>query len=436
MIINFKSISDTMSMINDIVGSNKNSLMVMFDTAGDNLVINFTDGNSDFTKKLDVVYEETDVREPVAFDLRRLKSLIDACSPTSNKIIVDKIKFDFENDRVCVVKAEKKIMVQVNGVDESKVASVTQQAINYEKLADNKGMKAALIKRPNYKGLLFDNIEDEPEFNEWDVDTLKKILSRLTEEQGKTVYIAPRSECGFVINTSSTVVIPLKNKISLRIVVTTAIAKMIISLISKMGTDTIKVFEIGNNILSFCDTDCNCAFSIKTLKPDANHLQNLTACVDRAFDTHLINFHKDILYSCVHGAAMASDSDKIEIAFSAEEEFKMKMQALNTVKSVDNKYDLSAAFVLDADATKNLKLNAAIGMIDKILNSAETEYVTFDISVGNSGDRMIRIGEIDLNKRKEVAEREGIEGKWSREQNINLRKDILKCSTYFRVAAD
>lgn len=437
MIVSFKDIATTMSMINDIVASNKNSLMVMFDMSSDGLVINFTDGTSDFTRKIDVTYEEGDVREQVGFDLRRLKSLIDACAPTSNRIITDEITFIFESDKICKVRAEKKILIQNGESDEAKVASVVDQAINYDKLADNKGMKAALIKRPNYAGLLFNSYDEEPEYDEWEVDYLRDTLSRLTAEQGKVCYIAPKNKCGFVVNTSSTVVIALKNEINLRIIATTAVTKMITSLLSKMGVDTIKVFRITNDIISFCDMDCSCAFSIKVLGPDPTHLHNLNACLTRNFDTHLTNFNNDVLYSCVHGATVASDSDKIEIAFDdSDEGFQMKMRALNTVKSIDNKYDVNADFVLNSEETKGLKINAPIDLIDKVLNGVVTQYVAFDVSIGAAGDRMVRIGEIDLEKRAEVAQANGIEGSWSEEQNIELRKNILNCCTYFRVAAD
>lgn len=475
MIFNLKDLANALAKVSIIASNSKQVLNVLFDIRDSEVYVKYSDGNNHFMEKLEATIEDTDVKQVIAFNLTRLNSIIDSCKPTGS-IITKEVNFIFNDTNNCRIRAEKKILIDdgsENGFE--KIVSVIDQSITWQ-VADN-SVRLAVLSRCNYSELIH---SDEPadieagaisvadwEVNsdKWDRLELINLLSKLSIEKGKIVYIAPKSRLGFVQNTSSVICIPFKkelytknpdtgekeeipdNKVVHKIVLSSTLAKSVSDILSKIADDDIYVHMLNDgNTVVYSTADNSVTFAFKNNKQDNSNVNYMNNSVSKDYSKHIMYFNTEVLASCLNGAIKSSESDKVSVVFqkkpdinNGEEVFTMVIEAKNTNKSIDNVYDIIPDKVLDEEATLEVKLNVTLAMLYQAVNNITTPFTAFDIAIDSNGQKTLRIAEISIDKLNQITSNFNIElskGGWSKEFTIEHRAETLGYTTYFTAGAD
>lgn len=474
MIVNLKELSNVVSQISDLVAGDKTIPGILFNIRDNDIEVCYSDAYKIFSETVPAEITEDDVKGKIVFNYQALTRIIEACKPTG-KIITNTVEFTFCDNKVVKIEAEKKIPIITvdpdtgDEISAEKLVSVTEQSVSWAP-ADG-GVRVAVLGRENYE-LMNHYPEDEvaerfpdeskprPKTNEewemendsWDIAELRNILAKLSIESGKIVYVAPSTQKAFVQNTSCVICIPVKSEIKHKIIQSTSMAKAMSTVLGKINTEdgTIHTHMIDNDRVVYSTEDNSVAISIKNLKQDNSNILQLNNCLSKDYSQYMLNFNREVLQSCLYGAKTAGASEKAVITFepftetvvvNGEEveisKVKLVMSAKNTNSSTDNKYDVIADYVLDAsESIGSLKLNVTLDILHQAVSRAETDYVAFDIHVDPNNTKMVRIAEIDLEKRAEISSKYEISGGWTPEFTAEHRAEMLGYTTYFSVSAE
>lgn len=464
MIIKLKELSVAISKLSDLASGDKNVAGIMFDIKDDTIDVCYTDGsNKVLAETIKAETSEMDVKEKIVFNYLAFTRIIEACKPTG-KIITDTVDFEFCENQVIKVKAEKK--VPINDSEDTKTVSLIEQSIGWIK--SDSGTRVASLDRENYDLLrhydeqfIQENYPTDPEKaqkirplstsewessrDEWDIAELKSTLSKLSIENGKLVYLAPSAKTAFVNNTSCVICIPLKNKIKNKVILSSSMAKSLANVLGKVNSTDGKIYlhMISPEIVVYSTGDNTGAISIKNAKQDNNNITQMGYAMARDYSQYMLNFNREVLESCLMGAKTAGASDKATVTFEVETDSKGKklvkliMAAKNTNSSTDNKYDVMAEYAADiTDTLADLKISIVLDVLHQAVSQATTEYIALDIHVEDKGSKYIRIGEIDLDLRAEVSEKNKVSGSWTLEFTQEHRSEILGYTTYFAVGEE
>ena len=457
MIIELKKLSAVLSQISDITSGTKNIPGIMFNIKDSVIQVCYSDGNNVFMREVDAITSEEDIKDKIVFNYKALTTIVEACKPTGS-IVTDTIELNFKENQKIIVRAEKKLPVVKNGEESEKIVSVIEQELGWVK-ADS-GIKVAVLNRANYDSLLhFDESviaenyaeavvkptltgEWEVQRDEWEIDVMKSVLSKLAIENGKTVYVAPTARRAFVENTSCVICIPLDNEIKHRVIQSSANAKTIASVIGKLETEDGKIYThmMDNDTLVFSTDDNKFAYSIKNAKQVNSNIIQVNTCVAKDFSQHMMIFNKEVLQSCLNAAKIACASEKIDVAFEyAEGDYgktvaKMVLTAKNTASSTSNTYDIISDYLLDPnEGLKDMKVSVPLELVLQAVSKTESNSVVFEISADEGGTKTVRIAEINTEKRQQISEDNGVEGPWSPEFMAAHRSEMLGYTTYFSV---
>lgn len=478
MRVNLKELSNVLSQISDLVAGDKTVPGILFDIRDNSIKICYTDGNKVLSEVIEAEVTENDVKDKIIFNYQALTKIIEACKPTG-KIITDTADFTFCDNQVIKVTTEKKIPVISIDPDTNeettteKLVSVTEQSINWLK-ADS-GIRVAVLARENYdlnghfsQSEIDKMYADDPEnkktrplttemwdmeSDKWDINELKSILSKLSVESGKVLYIAPATRKAFVVNTSCVICVPIESDIKHKIIQSTSVAKALSTVLSKINTPdgSIHTHILDDDKVVYSTEDNSVAIRLKNLKQETSHVTQVNNCLLKDFSRYMLTFNREVFQSCLYSAKTATSSDKIQISFEPFTELEMDdngnevevsrvkliMSAKNTNSSTDNKYDVIADYVLDADeAIANLKITVTLEIIYQAVSKSETDYIAFDINLAENNSKMVRIAEIDMDKRAKINEEYKITSGWSPEFMMEHRNDMLGYTTFFAVSAD
>ena len=466
MVISLKDISNALSQISDLVGADKNVPGILF-RVRDDIEVCYSGGNGKvMSKHISASFCDEDKHIDMAFNYQALTRIIDACKPTG-KIVSDTIEFKFLNDTTAKIICEKKIpVIESNGIGEDtleyQTMSVVEQLISWTDPSSSLRTRALssepydvmyhysetnldeVIKRmyPSVSESDYDKVikpisvtEWEETSDKWDVNELRAILSKLSVESGKLVYMAPNSRKAFVQTTSSVICIPVSSEFKHKLVLSSTMAKSISSILSKIESDYIYIHIINGDTVVYSLEDNSFAMSVKNMKQDNANVIQVNNCLNKDFSNYMINFNREVLQSCLYSAKTAGASDKVEIHFEASDGgVKLAIDVKNTNSSISNSYEVMSDYTLDAIGNlTDIKLNTVLEIMFQAVSRAETDYVAFDINIGEDNSKMVRVSEIDLEKRSSVAEKYGMQGSWGEEFTREHRVDILGYTTYFAV---
>lgn len=470
MIIKLKELSGVLSQISDLVGADKNIPGIMF-RVRDDIEVCYSGGNGKvLSKHIGAEFSNEDMHIDMAFNYQMLTRIIEACKPTG-KIVSDDIEFIFMDNNTVKVRCEKKIPIISQGDDGSEcidyqTMSVVEQLLSWSD--PNSSLRTRALSSEPYEIMYHYSETEIPEIlkkiypntdpsdydkvvkpmstekwldeaDKWDVNELRTVLSKLSIESGKLVYMAPGSMHAFVQTTSSVICIPIQSEFKHRIVQSSTMAKAMSSVLSKLDSDVIYTHIINNDTVIYSNEENTFAISLKNMKQDNANITQVNNCLNKDFTHYMINFNREVLQSCLYSAKTAGASEKVEVSFQKLEDsgIKLVINAKNTNSSINNSYDIIADYAIDEDdSLTGLKLNLVLDVLYQAVSRAETDYIAFDINVSEDGSKMVRISEINLEKRMDISKVFDIEGPWSMEFTKEHRSEILGYTTYFAVSAN
>lgn len=460
MILDRIEIATTLNQIQTLIGDDKAVPGLLLNIHDSDIDVCFSNGNKTFIKNISKQTEDNDISGIVVFNFKAFKTAIDACEPIG---IIETKSIQIVADTEASVKivAEKVIPLFKDGEKVgSKVASVVEQRVGFdpEEKAKNNVKLAVLFREKydllkpfddeyiseKYAGMELDSglrpmtfSEWEENRDEWDKDELCTILTKLSSEKGKIMYISPRTKLSFVQNTSTNVSIPVKSDIKHINVLPTMVSKGLADTISKQPEDKIYTHMIDKHKMAFVTEDAKFAVMVTNLVPDKNQIAGFNAVTSKQYTNCMVNLNKDVMLSTFKGAKVATATDKVELKITADKdedgkakELKLTLEITNSGSSTSNKYDLMPEFFIIDDEFTELSLNVNLQTMIDAINRTDSEYITLDIH--NTKSKAIRVAGIDTKKMTEVKEAVKQSGaEWTDEQRRDHRNEYIGVTTYF-----
>ncbi len=459
MKVNLKAITSVMDAISCLTAVDNRVQGILFDIGSTSVDVCFSTGNKTLFKTIDANTTDEDQHGRIIFDYKALSAVISACQPVGI-IKTNDIEFKFTDNNTVKVVAEKRVpILDENGNESSdKVASVVEQTLSYVS-EDKASIKVKVLLNERYDLLKhFDDSVISEKYpglevgerpmstsewdlakDTWDISELRKILSKLSVENGKVMYISPKKKIAFVQNTSNSISIPFRSDIKYRIIVPTPLARAISDVLGKLADDTIYTHMIDEYRMVYSTADSKFGMLITNQKQEDSQISGFNNSFKRDYTNYLFNFNKDVMLSCLKGVKEVGASAKVEINFEAIKDkvsgedigMKLIMVATNTNSSTENKYDVNSEYFIVNNPIDTLKLNVTVDIILQAVSRIETPYMAFDISLGNDTNA-IRIGELDTATMGEIRSRYingGLD--WNDNSRTEQRINYIGCTTYF-----
>lgn len=479
MILKLKEVSTALSQITAFTSMDKQVPGVLFDITDNGVDICYTNTTKSLVRHVSSEIEDTDVTGKILFDFRALSSIINACTPVGN-IITDTIRFIFGENNIIKVVAEKKIRMvdnkkkpeqeedveEIEGADEAeekkpefveKIASTVEQSIAYVLPEDklNQGMSALV--RERYELLKhFDESELDEKFpfiegdirplsttewettrDEWDVAVLRDHLNRLSVENSKVIYVSSKNKRSFVQNSSDSISMPFEGDIKYTLVIPTMLAKAVSDVLGKLDAKKVSIHMIDKSRIVFSTEDNSFGMMIKNQEHVKAQMRQFIIHCNKTYETVMMNFNKDVLLSCIKGIKEVSNNTSTKATFSVTRAesgdvtgVTMTMTAVNTNKSMENKYDINAEYFINAENIDGLEINLVIDLLLQAVNRVNTEYVAFDID-DTADIKSLRVAEINAVKRSEIKNKIMDTEEWNTSVDSSVRYKYLDCTTYF-----
>lgn len=460
MVIDRVTMSTTLNQIQSLTGEDKNVPGLLLDIHENDIDICFSNGNKTFIKNIAKQNEEDDIKGKIIVNFKAFKTAVDACEPFG---VIETKTIQIVNDTEASMKivAEKIVPIIKDGerVDD-KVASVVEQRVGYEpeeKAVNN--VKVSILLRERYELLkAFDEEYIEEKYpgvdidsglrplnfteweetrDEWDKAELCNVLTKLSAEKSKVMYVSQKSKIGFVQNTATNVSLPIKSNIKHIIALPTNVAKGLADVLNKLNEDVIYTHMIDKFKMSFSTADGKFAVMVTNLMPDKNHLTGFNGVTAKQYTNCIMNFNKDVMLSVFKGAKVATSTDKIELKIVPEKnadgvitDIKAILEITNSGSSTANKYDLIPEMFIVGEDFEEMKVNINLQtMIDAITRTDEA-YIGMDIH--DSKIKTIRVSGIDIQKMEEVKAKVIEDGaEWDNEARKNYRGSYIGVTTYF-----
>lgn len=414
MKVEIGNITKAMSKISAFAANEKTATSLMLDIRDDTLRLCYTNGRKSVIEIVDIETEEGDIKDKIVVNYDIFNSIISACQPTGS-IFVREIKMEFTDkaNKIINVKAEKMI-AEVESEDdeiEYRVISVFEQSISWVKHDENQ--KVARLSRKNY-----DAIFNKDNIDVWDIEELRKILTNLSIEKGKRIYVSPKNNCAFVSNTSYMGSMPLekeidrstdedeaKSKYKYAVVVDTSTAREVADILSKIDAD---IDEIYMHVEEYkfwhlFTPDGRVGISVDMVDADKNHLKMLKIYQDKGYKNYQITMNKEVFLNIIKSAIDAGKMDKTVLkfgAFSGENDtVAIKLTSSDSNASIKNNYTVACSGCVDVNGDiDKLELPISLKVTYEILNLLEEDYIALDVHMDEQGIKL-RISDIDMSLR-------------------------------------
>lgn len=377
---------------------------VLLDIKGNNMAICYADNRKAIIETIGVVHEENDIEGKIVVAYNRLVGIIDMCQP-SGEIKTGEMSITFLEGNIMNIEATKYMTVlkstddvDENGdtieVEESKVVSKFNQKINFEYPEDN--VKYGILTRMNYQDIFKNEAGEEgiEGFDVWDKEELRAILSKISTEKGKTVYISKQLGCGFVINLAHVVYIPNDNCDNYGFSTNTAVARALVDILGKMPDTEVRICvkDRYTNIINGTDTVGIWFEMAPASKMDMGALKIYT---EKEFSTFRLVFSRAALSNVVSCASASTKEEKTTLQFEEIDGLKsLKIVSNNTGASISGDFTvvIEGKQIDNWDELVNTKIPMSLKVLSDMLADCSTTYISFDIDIDEKG-KFIRLAE-------------------------------------------
>lgn len=366
---------------------------IMFDINGDTMSVCYSDGKKSIIEKLGVLGDEGDVQGRIVVGYNRFLNIIDICQ-SSGGINTEDIDISFLDGNIMNIEVVKTMSVQrATGnttedgepeyVEESKVVSKFSQKINYERPSDN--LRYGILDRMDYEKIFEDNGDV---CDIWDTAELKKILSKTSNEKGKTVYLSSKVEAGFVVNLSHVVVIPTDSCVSSGFSVSTSVAKSLMDILSKIDDDQVRVIRQDRYVSIINGTD-TVGIWFEIAPVSKTDLSTLEQYRDKAYDTFEMVFSRAALSNVVNCASANTKEEKTYLTFNEIDGYKSLI--ISSSNSASYSGDFYVVIEGNQEEIKNweqlsvAKLPVSLRVLKAMIDDCDSVYISMDIMYNEQG---------------------------------------------------
>lgn len=445
MILNIKDITSAMHKISDMVSGEKETNIpgVMLNIGENEVAVCYSDGHKAFIEKLNAISEDGDIKAKLVFPYKNFADAIAKCQPSGN-IKVDAIHFDVVGNVMRVWANQNLNIAQGDEVVTRKMGTKTMD-IPFVLVDSTNDQKAKLLNRMNYDSIF--NVESgDPDV--WDRKTLINILSNTSFEKARNIYISPKTQKVFVINSAFTCAMPVKgrditqdkqdelrgelseagriadfdaelkkltNVINRSIVISSNVAKVVASVLNRLPApkdeedDKIYVVGVNQQYINIFTGDDRIGIYVEQAKGSKVHIGSFDRFTGFNYSQYQMTFVREFLYDNIKSAVNSSKNEKTSFTFRDNEDGgkDLVITCQNSGASVSDTYFVTMDDLLKLDTDKDgnavpdintRTITVSLKPFADMLGQLKSDLVGLDISFADGDQVCMRLSEINIDK--------------------------------------
>lgn len=441
MIVNIKDITSAIHKVADITSGDKTIPGLMFklyknEADEGKLSICYSDGHKSLIEEINAIIEDTDHIGDIVVSFEQMLRAIGNCQP-SGIIRVSDVKITYLENNIIRVSADQSMDIvdnEGNVVGERKLA-VKKMDISW--IEPGSDMRSSILNRMKYDTIF----EPDGTVDTYERAELMDILSRTSVEKGKNVYISANIQEAFVANQAHVTSVPIKkneisledtdiirgelvergeyteekfneevkkreNRVSQSVVIAQNIAKALIGILNKCSSDTVSVHRKDKycNIIVENDTE-KVGIWFEMAQASKAHIGSLERYSSLEYKNYQILFLREFLANNIKSALDSAKSDKVALRFEDTElevptcSKDLVIASTNAGASIADSYRVNPDDIVDEAGDIDTKqFNISLKVLSDMMAQIKTDYVAFDINVGENDTTCIRIAEVDAEK--------------------------------------
>lgn len=444
MRVDIKDITGALSMVSCQAAGEKTVPGVMLVINPNELRVCYSDGHKAMIKKLDAISEEGDITGKIVVPYENIIKAIGSLQP-SGSITVRDVKIGFTAH---AVKFEVDYELKMGDGDEVTYKNMGKnvQEVPYVNVETTNDQKAKLLNRMDY-----DAIFEASNYDEWDRKELVDILVTTSKEKARNIYLSPKSQLAFVVNTSYTCAIPfskkkveedtkknllarfnndetseeykeelakLEKRCNVQIVLGSNIAKSTADILNKLpDNDTYeKLFvHIKDGYLCIFTGDDKVGVYVEQAKGSRVHISSFDRFANMDYTKFQINFTREFLQNSIKHVVNSSKNEKIVFTFRESETNPGYTELLVVSQNSGASSNGTFSVLVDSYITKETKINenneeeyiklagtsftVNIKAFADLLGQLKSDMIGMDISVGDDNACM-RLSEVNTDTLK------------------------------------
>ena len=445
MILNIKDITSAMQKISDMVAGEKETNIpgVMLNIGDNEVAVCYSDGHKALVEKLDAISEEGDVKGKIVLPYKLFLDAIAKCQPSGN-IKVDAIHFDTIGSIIRIWANQNLNISQGDEVVTRKMGTKTMD-IGYTLVESTNDQRAKLLNRMNYDSIF---VAEGGDPDVWDRKTLINILNNTSFEKARNIYISPKTQKVFVINSAFTCAMPvagrvvpqdkqdelrgelaeagrveefdtelkkMTNVISRSIVISSNMAKIVASVLNRLPApkneedDKIYVMGMNQQYINIFTGDDRLGMYVEQAKGSKVQVGSFERFTGFDYSQYQMTFVREFLYDNIKSAVNSSKNEKTSFTFrdNDEGEKELVITCQNSGASVSDTYFvlIDDLITLDADkdgnavADLNTKaITVPLKAFADMLGQLKSTLVALDISFADGDQVCMRLAEVNIDK--------------------------------------
>lgn len=411
MLINSNELSKALDRVSALASLDKEAPGILFDITDEAIGIYYHSSQKAIRNIIHATIEDPSEVRKVVFEYKRLTDIISYCK-SSGDIKVDDIKFEFKTNPngsgTAVITADKK-MVYADNPDEPEVVSVYKQELSWWDINNIDNRKKILARD------CCPNMYDTNDATEWEVSELRRVFSEITAGDNKVVYMSPRYQGAFAVNTNSTILVKTSTEVQSVMHIPSASAKALITAFSGLPDDATLFSNIildANDALQACiffTANCEISVYFAAAARVKSHLTSMSRHAELKYATHQVTITTSVFKDALKAAVNLNSQPKGIIKFVEEDGLVSAiLTASNSGSSVSNEYTVMCTqyrtSISEAEMEERdnlLAMSLDLKMFLDIINTCKAEFIGFDIDCSESGS-FLRIGFIDSEKSRDA----------------------------------
>lgn len=412
MILKFNQFAEAVKRTEKFASDAQSSKNLLLELKGNKLCISFSDGRKNITERLECEIEDGDVDEQAMVTFENIREIINACAG-SGSIMIDNIRFRFDGRDKLIADADKYYQVaDTNNADviKKKICSHVNKEVKYTRIENLKG--GAILTRFDYD-TIFTTVDDTAD--EWDIDTLKNLLVRVSKNDPKTCFFSGAKQAAYSMTQASLTLIPFTDEIKHGFSLNSKVAKSLGDIIGSLdgSENKIKVVTVDKKFCYMMTTDETFGIMFELAQATRNDVATLQRYTSATYDTYSFIFLKDALSDTLKTALAAAKDDNSVLnfrigteQFDGEVSDKAELQCVidrgNAANSISNLVVGAVEYVdNESDSLVNTHINLNLKVLMDIMSNCTQRYVKFDL-LKNQNSVMIQISDCVRDADKNV----------------------------------
>ncbi len=389
MQVSLEKLTQAMQKVKKFADDNKNVPGVMLDINENSMKVCYSDGKRAIVEKLDILQGQEPIQGKIVVPYKRLMEIIESCQP-SGILATSDFDIEFGSDNIMTINYAKKIKLAPKKGEvqegeepeyEEKTVSRFSQKITYAKPEDN--IKYGVLSRMDY-----DSIFDGENPDIWDKSELKDILSRLSTEKNKIIYISRNMKKAFVCNLAHVTDIPITSCENHTIVIHTSVSSALVDMLNKMPGDTVSIVVKDQRYANIRSENNEVGIWFELSPASRTDIVTLERYQQKDYSKYRIIVLREALTNVINCAMSVDNNEKTNLIIGNDDENNLviKIANANAGQSVANEFAVVIEKCVDADGKlKELQIPVSLKVLHDMLTNCKNYYAALDISIDEQG---------------------------------------------------